>query len=288
MERLTSCLLCGHSAHAARPRYRRRDDCLVECPACRLLYANPQYEDDELARLYAREYYDEQELLTSDRAAREQKYNRVLNRTVLTDLLQRYPRLNPETCPHSHAPRVLDYGCGPGYFLAECRTAGFESVGIEFSAAAARYARERLDLNVLSDPERSLSDLPPGHFQLITAWQVIEHLRQPAETLACLVELLAPGGVLAIATPSLRCWRHTIERGRWFNLQNLTHLAFFNRRNLPSLLRRLGLTKICYPIFWGGRPGFGWPANLVQYLIRCLGLGSDLRVYAEQPNKDAR
>jgi SAM-dependent methyltransferase len=128
-----------------------------------------------------------------------------------------------------------------------------------------------------------LAALPDGHFHLITAWQVIEHLRRPRAALAELVRALAPGGVLCVGVPNLGCWRHRLERGRWFNIRNRTHLAFFDRQNLETLLRELGLTRVHRPVFWGGRSEFGVVANFAQYLARLSNLGSDLRLYGEKP-----
>ncbi len=179
---------------------------------------------------------------------------------------------------------MLDYGCGPGYFLAECREVGLEATGIEFSDTAARYARERLDLEVRTQPEKALAELPAGGFGLVTAWAVLEHTPRPGDVLAGLVRALAPGGVLCLTVPNMKCWRYLIEGARWFNVSNPTHLVFFRRSELARLLGELGLKGIIRPVFWGGRPGFGPVANLAQYLARLAGLGSDLRLYAEKPS----
>src|SRR5688572_27912385 len=101
--------------------------------------------------------------------------------------------------------------------------------GTDFSEVAVRYARERFSLEATADPERTIRELPDGSFDLVTAWQVVEHLRRPREVLAELARLLAPGGVLAVAVPHLGALRYRLEGARWFNVQNLTHLAFFRQ-----------------------------------------------------------
>jgi SAM-dependent methyltransferase len=279
VEQLDACLVCGHPSRDAKVRHRREDDALVKCPSCGLMYANPQYTPDELQGLYGRDYYSEENTLQGERREEEQARNRVLYQTVLRDLLRRYPRLADDRRPR----RVLDYGCGPCYFLAECRELGFEPTGIEFSPIAAEYGRSKLQLDVHTDPDKALRELPDGHFALVTAWAVIEHTRRPRDVLAQLVRTLAPGGVLALTLPNLRCWRYLLEGGRWFNIANPTHLVFFNRRAIDRLLGELGMVRVIRPVFWGGRPGFGGVANLAQYVMRRLDLGSDLRIYAERP-----
>ena len=280
MEHLQQCPVCRHPSKEGKVRYRRKDDALVRCPRCGLMYANPQYTPDELVGLYERLYYSHENTLTgSDREA-EHARNRVLYRTVLADLKRRYPQLS--RCGDAQPPRVLDYGCGPGYFLAECRSAGFEPTGVEFSEIAARYATDRLGLDVRTDPDATLRGLPSSHYALVTAWAVLEHTRRPRQVLEQLIDKLAPGGVLCLTVPNLRCWRYGIERGRWFNITNPTHLVFFERAGLARLLAELGMTRVRRPAFWGGRPGFGTLANAAQYLVRLANLGSDLRIYAEK------
>jgi 2-polyprenyl-3-methyl-5-hydroxy-6-metoxy-1,4-benzoquinol methylase len=281
MEDLDACLVCGHPSASAKKRYARRDDALVACPNCGLLYANPQYTPEELVELYRRDYYDESDTLEGTFRAEEQAANRVLYQTVLRDLSRRYPRLREGAGDEPR--RALDYGCGPGYFLAECREAGFEPTGIEFSEIAARYAEERLGVRVLGDPDSALDELPDEHYHLVTAWAVIEHTRRPRDVLSKLLAKLAPGGVFCMTLPNLRCWRYLLERGRWFNIANPTHLVFFSQSGIRRLLSELGMVRIVRPVFWGGRPGFGLAANLVQYCVRLAGLGSDLRLYAERP-----
>jgi 2-polyprenyl-3-methyl-5-hydroxy-6-metoxy-1,4-benzoquinol methylase len=277
METLASCLACGAPSQDARVVHVRQDDRLVRCPRCGLLYANPQYTPDELVELYKTEYYDEHKNFETDFRERDFAATRVLHRTVLRDLMRRYPRLKP-------GARVLDYGSGVGFFLVACRDAGLEPLGIDFSDVAARYARERFQIEVRPEPERALAALPSGHFDLVTAWAVVEHLRRPREALAGLTRVLAPGGVLGLTVPNLRCWRYRLEAGRWFNIANPTHLSFFDRGSLASLLGELGLTGVTRPVFWGGRPGFGPLKSFAQYLVRVADVGADLRIYARKPS----
>jgi 2-polyprenyl-3-methyl-5-hydroxy-6-metoxy-1,4-benzoquinol methylase len=278
VEQLLACLNCGHPSSDARPIHVRKDDALVECRRCRLLYANPQYTPDELTELYRENYYDEALTMTDD--VREQNFVRwrAFYNDVVTDLVRRYPRLDS---PHA---RALDFGCGCGSFMAALKEKSrMQIVGIDFSELAAQYVKRRFELDVMIDPERALAQTPSAHYQLVTAWQVIEHLRRPRETLRELARVLAPGGVLCIGVPNLGSWRYRVERGRWFNITNPTHLAFFNRRNLATLLRELGLKRVVRPVIRAGTPHFGKLGQLAQYVGRFTGLGTDLRLYAVKP-----
>ncbi len=277
MEQLTQCLGCGASTAGARPVHRRRDDTLVRCRQCGLLFANPQYTNDELEGLYRDLYYDEAKNFATDFRERDRAFAMPLYRAVVRDLIARYPRLREK------GRRVLDFGSGVGFFLDACREKGMEPLGVEFSEVAARYAKEKLGIEVQTDPERAISRFSDGQFDLITAWQVVEHLRRPRETLRELVRILAPGGTLAIAVPNLGSIRYRMEGARWFNIQNLTHLSFFDVSNLRSVFESLGLRSIVRPIIWGGRPKKNLPIDLLQYFVRAANVGNEFRLYAVKP-----
>jgi 2-polyprenyl-3-methyl-5-hydroxy-6-metoxy-1,4-benzoquinol methylase len=279
MEHLAACLACGRPSDDSPVVHVRRDDRLVRCSGCGLLYANPQYTLAELAPLYTTEYYDEHKNLETDYRERDYHVHRPLHRTVVRDLLRRYPRLQPSP---GRAVRVLDFGCGVGYFLESCQQVGMDCLGMDFSDVAARYAKQRFGLTVLTEPDRALAEQPDRSFDLLTAWQVLEHLRRPRETLREMVRVLKPGGVLCLAVPHLGALGYRLRGGRWFNVTNPTHLSFFKRTNLAAMMRDAGLTHVVRAVFWGGQHDFGVTRSFAQYLVRWANLGNELRLYAER------
>ncbi len=98
--------------------------------------------------------------------------------------------------------RVLDVGCGVGLFLDQARQAGCETCGVELSRAAGEKARA----NGHRIFDRLLGDLDlhetGGGFDLITLFQVVEHLPKPVETMREAAALLNPGGCISVAVPS--------------------------------------------------------------------------------------
>ena len=270
------CPACDRDARSARTVHRRERDALVRCPHCQSLFSNPRYTPDELEELYRQEYYDEAVAGDQPRWAAQENAD-VLHRTTLKILRKRYANLR------GSGRRVLDYGCGLGFFLAAARAVGFAPFGIELSQVAATHARETLGLDVSTIADDPLASVSDGTFDLVTAWAVIEHVIEPRRVLEQLVGKLKPGGVLAISLPSLSCWRYRIEGGKWFNIVNPTHLTFFSLAAIRTRLGELGLRDPVRAIYWGGRPGFGPVRNALQYAIRVMNLGSEFRIFAQKP-----
>jgi 2-polyprenyl-3-methyl-5-hydroxy-6-metoxy-1,4-benzoquinol methylase len=256
----------------------RKDDSLVRCRRCELLYANPQYTPEELVELYRENYFDEERTMTDEFRERNFVRWRPFYNQVVVDLVRRHPRLSsPNT-------RALDFGCGTGSFMAAVKEmTPIRIVGIDFSELAASYVKRRFGLEVSIDPERTIRALPSSSFQLVTIWQVLEHLRRPRDTLAELIRVLAPGGVFCVGVPNLGSWQYRLQRERWFNIVNPTHLAFFNRKNLSALLRDLGLVRVRAPAIRAFTPDHGLLGRIAQYVGRYTDLGTDLRLYAEKP-----
>lgn len=137
-------------------------------------------------------------------------------------------------------PRLLDLGCWVGFLLAEARERGWEGVGVEPSAFASAYARERLGLDVRREGLLE-ADLPGGSFDAAVLGDVIEHLPRPGEALDRLATLLRPDGprVAWLALPDAGSRVARAMGTRWWSVIP-THVQYFTRGSLATLLRRHG------------------------------------------------
>jgi len=98
--------------------------------------------------------------------------------------------------------RVLDVGCGSGIFLDRARLAGFETFGLELNRTAAEKARAK-GHQVFNQMLGELGVEAQG-FDLITLFQVLEHVPEPVNLLRQAAERLKPGGCVSVAVPSAR------------------------------------------------------------------------------------
>lgn len=158
---------------------------------------------------------------------------------------------------------VLDVGCGQGFASASLRDRGAQHItGIEYDLAAADLARQRLDEVHQGDVGKILPTLPPGQFDLILAYDVLEHLVDPYEALSGLRRVCRPDGQLHVSVPNARSLfllRNLIVKGTFGydpngGICDATHLRWFTRRDMASALVAAGwsVDVVNYRLgFWG-------------------------------------
>lgn len=142
--------------------------------------------------------------------------------------------------------RLLDVGCGAGYFLDAARLAGWQVAGVELSPPAAETARTGLGLDVFTGSLHQAA-FPASAFDLVTMFEVLEHMRDPGAALAEANRVLCRDGLLVIEVPNdMDAYRgHVAWAGnRWWVIPPV-HLYYFN----ASTLSRWLLTSGFEPVF---------------------------------------
>lgn len=143
--------------------------------------------------------------------------------------------------------RLFDLGCAAGYFLGHARDAGFTVAGAEPSPDALAAMDPTLRAAVVP----SLDALDDGaRFEVITAWDVLEHLPDPDATVARLRARLAPGGLLAVVVPVIGSTTTRLAPARWDQYKPPEHLWFWSARAMRALLSDHGLTVVREDVAW--------------------------------------
>jgi SAM-dependent methyltransferase len=161
--------------------------------------------------------------------------------------------------------RLLDLGCWVGFLLDEARRRGWETIGVEPSEFASRFARERLALDVRTADLFS-GELELGSFDAAVLGDVIEHLPDPGSALDHIARLSAPGAVLHLALPDAGSRLARAMGARWWSVLP-THVQYFTRRSLSTLLAahgwrllELGTAPKAFTVrYYLGRLGGYWP-----------------------------
>jgi 2-polyprenyl-3-methyl-5-hydroxy-6-metoxy-1,4-benzoquinol methylase len=212
------CLLCSSSRLQRLPAYAGAH--LVRCRACGFVFASRGPSDAELEHYY-RDYGHEW-------------FDSPINR-------QRYRELLDTFEPYRATNRILDSGCGAGYFLEEARARGWEVYGTEYSERAIEICRHK-GLEVVQAPVHP-GTYEPGFFDVATSFEVVEHLRDPLPEALVLSEVVRPGGMLYCTTPNFNTLSRRLLRSSWSIVSYPEHLCYFTPATLRSWLRRAGFEQ---------------------------------------------
>lgn len=223
------CILCGHSfsrkVHTAgRWQY-------LQCPFCSLVSLWPRPSAEEILRGYV-DY-----LPVEPRKVHEWE-------TMMAPVI-RTSRELIESRASTQGRRLLDVGCGHGFFLREMASRGWVVEGIEVSPAGRSYAEGRLGLKVHPGPLEEAS-LPEQSFDVVTLFYVIEHVHDPVGLIRAVRRVLRPGGMVLLrwphSTPIVKLLGPFSRRLDLYHTPY--HLYDFSPRTMSRLLRLCGLERV--------------------------------------------
>ena len=201
---------------------------VVECLNCGWIRQNPRPTARAISYYYPTGY-ENYVRAVDDEPSRWRRWDRrygILKRCWTVERLQ--PR-----------GRLLDVGCATGNFLHEMQLAGWDVVGVEPSLQAAKYAQQRFGLRVHIGTLRQ-ARFPSHSFNVVTLWDVIEHLHTPWADLIEIHRLLVDGGLLVIRMPNLESPERRWFGPLWLGWDLPRHLYFFPRSALVTALAELG------------------------------------------------
>lgn len=233
------CDLCG--TKQSRYILTRPDGLDVrECPECGLAFISPRLPATALNAIYTRDYFtgrddlkewDEQDYIRSgERKIAEAK-------SELQELAKAIDHIVP-----LRGSRVLDVGCGYGFFLQVARLRGAHAYGIDLSPEAVQYCQRRWDYPVELGTTETLD---VGQFDIVTALGVIEHVPSPASFLQSLSKQVRPGGVVALTTPNYQLGRRLGSSWTGFRT-GFEHVYFFDHASLCRIMERVGITVVAW------------------------------------------
>jgi len=194
---------------------------IVQCLKCGLVYANPRYNSGETLTKYE---------TVEDPLYVEEREGRVLT-------FERHLRPLEDIMPPGDGRRLLDVGCHVGVFVEIAARHGWDAWGVEPSHWAAAYAQQA-GLQVV-EGTLATAGFDAASFDVVTMWDVIEHVEQPSVEVRAAFRLLKPGGLLVIHTMDLNSLFARLMGQRWPWLMEM-HIYYFTRRTLAMLLERVG------------------------------------------------
>ena len=175
---------------------------------------------------------------------------------------------------------VLDLGCGSGFLCAEAARQGARHVvGIDLKCPDVEAQSWRfcsLNLEAESWPRQLPCGVTGGDsFDLICAFDILEHLSSPVKFLSQCRGLMASGGSLVITTPNTASWERILKKDAWSGATDPQHKILFNRYSLGFLLRRSGFEPMVLMAPVRKLSNMGIPCPQVGAQIFCIATVSD-------------
>lgn len=212
-------------------------------------HLDPIPTDAELSEFYQSDYPelladgeladDVSRLLQNDEAAkREREWRRT---TWYSDYLHIIEDID------SDVNNVLDIGCGTGEFLSFIEDQGYDPVGLEPSGRIGEAAR-RKGLEVHETTAEEFASSNEANFDLVTMFNVLEHVPNPSEVIQACGELLSEDGILVVKVPNefnpfQIAAQEALDLDQWW-VEAPTHIFYFDFNSLGNLLSDNGF-EIC-------------------------------------------
>lgn len=138
--------------------------------------------------------------------------------------------------------RILDVGCGVGYFLQHALTKGWEVYGTEFTDAAIESCSSK-GIN-MQQGALSTGWYEKDSFDIITSFEVIEHINNPVTEVNNFYQLLRKGGVLYFTTPNFNCFERFWLKSEYSVICYPEHLCYYTPKTIDFLMKQAGLKKV--------------------------------------------
>lgn len=247
----TSCLVCGATEYV--PRFQLQDWAyelpgqfqLVTCARCGHLYQNPRPTQAVIGRYYPDHYQPFWQAIDDAPHA----WQRWLGHWRWRTRCRQISGLR-------QGGRLLDVGAATGVFMSEMRRYGqWDLHGVELSAEAAQYAREKFGLDVFPGQIEAVP-WESAAFDVITCWDVLEHLPDPRSALQKMRSLLTDDGCLVFSVPNGGSVDARLFGPYWIGLDQPRHMSVFTLETLRQLLNTTGFKIEAAYCFYGRYTAF--------------------------------
>lgn len=238
----TKCYLCRSNNYRLIIKKSKYE--IVKCNNCDFIFTTPIPSKEQLDAFY--DNFDYKDNLSAEKVIRSDA-KRCLRKIDLYT---------------NKKGKLLDIGCGRGYFLDEARTLGWDTYGVDTSRVVVDFAEKRLHLNVFN---RDIFSFQSDRlFDLVTLNQVIEHFSNPENLINQCSKYLRNGGLMYIATPNTKSISARVLKDNFDHFTPPEHLSYFSKHTLQGLLQKQGF-KVLYAGSWS------YPADLGGIIKTFLG-----------------
>ncbi|MBF0499253.1 MAG: class I SAM-dependent methyltransferase [Candidatus Riflebacteria bacterium] len=220
-----NCPLCGRSGLSEWARSGAYS--VLFCSDCRMGMTSPLPTEDDLARVNAENYRVEDRITA------------YLDREKMFEL--RYEGVLRRIGAFRDKGRLLDIGCNIGKFLDVAKRRNYETTGVEINSACAEFGRKKFGLEIHDRPLNSIG-FPTSHFDVVTLFDVLEHIPDGGSFLAEIRRILKPDGLLVVQLPNLESSMAELTRKDWYWLAMPDHIFHFTPKSIVEYLSKFGFS----------------------------------------------
>lgn len=232
------CIGCGSRAHEGVTAYREWG--VRRCAECSMLFVSPRPEASATDAIYDEAYFTGNSAFGNRSEPGGYQAGGSGYASHARELVRWVASLTGLS-----SGQWLDMGCGPGYLVKAAKDHGFATVGADVSAAACRWGRECLSLDLRQASAESIATVFPPGFNVITMVDLLSHLRRTSAALEQAFALLAPSGYLFAGPFELGAGPDStgdaLDVSDWGIPE---HLGFPNEQSMTHLLSRLGFSNL--------------------------------------------
>jgi len=207
---------------------------IFRCDKCTVQLLYPQLNDETLSKLYSENYYKAWGIQG------ENENHAIKKMKVATFKL----RLNAIK-KFISSGNILDVGCATGFFLEAAKEQGFVPYGIEISEYSAAISKKKFGNNQIFCGTIETAPLKENSFDAITMSDLIEHVRNPIQSLSKAEKLLKNNGVIMIMTPNSNSVSNRLMKKKWTHYK-LEHFFYFNKKSISVLAESCGLEVVYF------------------------------------------
>ncbi len=154
--------------------------------------------------------------------------------------IKRYNELLDQFEKYRVTNRMLDVGCGIGYFLEEAKKRGWEVYGTEYTDVAVDICKDKgiiMHSGMLNTVNYDLES-----FDVITSFEVLEHIYNPLEELSSFYQLLRKEGAVYVTTPNFNSLLRYRLKADYDMICYPEHLSYYTPRTLKNVFEKSGFT----------------------------------------------
>lgn len=136
---------------------------------------------------------------------------------------------------HKGKGKLLDIGCGKGFFL-EYAERFFEAYGVDVSTYAVEKAAQRLRSPKLCIQDATRLGFKSGYFDVVTYFDILEHLEEPELAVKECSRVLKEGGIVVISVPNIRSYGLGWKKSKWHGYREASHVSLLSNEEWIELL----------------------------------------------------